>query len=187
MKADNQKISKFLSYILRHDPISIGLRLDANGWAQISELIQCASKNGSKFSREQLEEVVRDSDKKRFSISEDGHRIRANQGHSIDIDLALEAIKPPEQLYHGTATRFLESILKDGLQPKGRHHVHLSQDIETAVKVGQRHGKPAVLAIEAQHMNLEGYNFYCSDNGVWLADEVPPQYFSVITSTIIHE
>lgn len=167
--------------------MSIGLALDNNGWAQISELIQCASKSGNKFSREQLEEVVRTNDKKRFSISEDGHRIRANQGHSINVDLALEAIQPPEQLYHGTATRFLESILKDGLQPKGRHHVHLSQDIETALKVGQRHGQPTVLEIEAQRMNLEGYSFYCSDNGVWLTDEVPPQYFAVIPSTVINE
>ena len=159
--------------------MSIGLILDNNGWAQISELIQCASQNDNKFSREQLEEVVRNSDKKRFSISEDGHRIRANQGHSIHIDLALEAIQPPEQLYHGTATRFLASILKDGLQPKGRNHVHLSQEIETALKVGQRHGKPAVLAIEAKQMNVEGYSFYCSDNGVWLTDEVPPQYFQL--------
>ena len=180
MKTDNKKVSKFLSYVLRHDPASINLKLDENGWAQIDELIKCASKNGKKLSRDQLKEVVETNDQKRFSISDDGYLIRANQGHSIKVDLALEAIEPPEKLYHGTATKFLESIFKSGLQPRNRHHVHLSKDIETAIKVGQRHGKPIVLEIEAQRMSIEGYNFYCSANDVWLTDKVPPRYFTVI-------
>lgn len=180
MNTNNQKVSKFLSYVLRHNPDSIGLKLDQNGYAQIDELIKCASKNGKKISREQLKTVVETNDKQRFSLSEDGHRIRANQGHSIKVDLALEAIEPPEKLYHGTATRFLKSIFQHGLQARSRHHVHLSKDMETAIKVGQRHGKPFILEIEAQRMNVDGHKFYCSANGVWLTDNVPPQYFSVI-------
>ena len=179
MKTDKEKISKFLSYVLRHKPESIGLKLDLNGWAQIDELLQCASKKGKKLNRKQLREVVETNDKQRFSLSEDGHRIRANQGHSLKVDLALEAIEPPEKLYHGTAKRFLESIFKQGLQPRGRHHVHLSKDLKTAMKVGQRHGKPVVLEIEARQMNIEGYKFYCSANGVWLTDSVPPKYFNL--------
>ncbi len=180
MKKDNEKISKFLSYVLRHNPQSIELTLDDKGWARIDELIRCAAKHGKEFTRAQLQEVVETNDKRRFSISEDGNRIRANQGHSISVDLALQALEPPEKLYHGTATRCLDSILRDGLQSRGRHHVHLSKDIATALNVGQRHGKPTVLEIEAQRMMLEGYRFYCSANGVWLTDEVPPQYFSVM-------
>lgn len=180
MKKGNIKISKFLSYVLRHKPESIDLKLDRNGYALVDELIKCAAENDKKFSREQLREVVATDDKQRFSFSEDGHRIRANQGHSIKVDLALEAIEPPEKLYHGTATRFLESIFQHGLQARSRQHIHLSQDMETAIKVGQRHGKPVVLEIEAQRMNEDGYQFYCSENGIWLTDKVPPQYFLAI-------
>lgn len=180
MTTRNKKISKFLSYVLRHNPAAIGLRLNAGGWAEVDELLQCAAVHGKPFNRQQLEYVVATNDKRRFSFSEDGSFIRANQGHSIAVDLDLEAVTPPEKLYHGTAVRFLEAILQEGLQPRNRHHVHLSSDVETAVKVGQRHGKPAVLEIDAQKMHAAGHKFYCSVNGVWLTDEVPPAYFSVI-------
>lgn len=180
-KDNNKKISKFLSYVLRHDPASIELKLDENGWAEVQELIKCASKHRKHFSLEKLHEVVDTNDKQRFSISEDGKRIRASQGHSIKIDLALEAISPPDKLYHGTAVRFLDSIFNDGLQSKNRHHVHLSKDTATALTVGQRHGKPAILEIDAKSMSADGYLFYCSANGVWLTETVPPQYFSVIS------
>ena len=179
MKTYDEKISRFPSYVLRHNPASIGLKLDRHGWAQIDELIRCASKKGRKINRNQLRHIVETNDKQRFSLSEDGQLIRATQGHSIEVDLALEAIDPPEKLYHGTAEKFLASIFKSGLQPRGRHHVHLSKDIPTAMKVGQRHGKPVVLEIEARQMNMEGYKFYCSANGVWLTDSVPPQYFNI--------
>lgn len=177
-KDSNSKISKFLSYVLRHDPQSIGLVLDGNGWARIGELIQCASEHGRTFSFSKLKEVVDTSDKKRFIISEDGDRIRANQGHSIKIDLALAAAEPPEKLYHGTATRFLDSIFKVGLCSQNRQHVHLSKNTETALQVGQRHGKPVVLEIDAQRMHRDSYVFYCSDNGVWLTEAVPPLYLA---------
>jgi len=179
MTISNIKISKFLSYVLRHNPDSINLTLDENGWAAVDELLECAARNGRKFSRSSLEEVVETNDKKRFILSEDGLLIRANQGHSIQIDLKLEPLKPPEKLYHGTATRFLESILQNGLQPQNRHHVHLSTDRETAMKVGQRHGKPVILAVDALQMDQDGHEFYCSANGVWLTDAVLPRYFSV--------
>ena len=174
------KISKFLSYVLRHKPESIGLQLDEAGWVSVDDLIRCAEANGKQLTYEAISTVVETNDKKRFSFSDDGLRIRANQGHSIKIDLDLAPLEPPEWLYHGTATRFLKSILKEGLQPKNRHHVHLSKDKEMALNVGMRHGIPAILEIESKVMNTEGYQFYCSANGVWLTDRVPPKYFKVI-------
>lgn len=174
---NNTKLSKFLSYVLRHNPDSIGLTLDPQGWTSVDELMECAANSGTHFTKAQLVEVVQTNDKQRFSFSDDGLRIRANQGHSIPIDLGLEPVEPPEFLYHGTATRFLPSIQEGGLLPQKRHHVHLSADIETAVKVGQRHGKVVVLKIAAAQMHIDGHPFYCSENDVWLTDDVAPIYF----------
>lgn len=163
-------ISKFLSYVLRHKPAAIGLNLDQEGWANIEELIEKAD---IRFSRDMLLEVVATSEKKRFAISDNGQSIRANQGHSITVDLGLEPVEPPELLFHGTATRFLDSIQEQGLRPQDRKHVHLSADIETATKVGKRHGKPVILTIPAQKMHLQGHPFFKSENGVWLTGFVP--------------
>lgn len=170
----HNKTSKFLSYILRHKPEAIDLELDEQGWANIDELIDKSNNSGeiSGLSKELIQEVVDTSDKQRFIISEDGTKIRANQGHSIKVDLQLEPIEPPEFLYHGTATRFLDSILKEGLKPQQRQHVHLSQDIETATAVGQRYGKPVILKIKAQLMYEQGFKFYQAKNGVWLTNTV---------------
>jgi putative RNA 2'-phosphotransferase len=166
--------------VLRHKPEAIGLELDREGWASVDELLVCAARDGKQLTREKLQEIVEIDDKKRFSLSDDSELIRANQGHSLKIDLGLEPLEPPETLYHGTATRFLQSILREGLEPRNRHHVHLSGEQETAVKVGQRHGAPVVLRIAAQQMQAEGYSFYCSANGVWLVEEVPPAYLEVM-------
>ncbi|HEY9723839.1 MAG TPA: RNA 2'-phosphotransferase [Oscillatoriaceae cyanobacterium] len=170
-------ISKFLSYVLRHEPEAIGLTLDAEGWADIAALLEAAARHGRPLERETLRHVVETSDKKRFTISEDGLRIRAAQGHSAKgVSMSYPEGAPPERLYHGTASRFLSSILAEGLVPQERHHVHLSGDERTAIAVGQRHGKPVVLAIAAGEMHRQGYKFYCSENGVWLTDSVPPTF-----------
>lgn len=176
MKKEHINISKFLSLILRHKPETIGLELDEQGWASIDDIICRASAHGRVLDRGMIDEVVATNDKNRFSISSDGTKIRANQGHSVQVELGLTPVKPPSALYHGTATRFLESILSQGLHPSGRHHVHLSSDRETAKKVGQRHGKPVILKVEAGAMDSAGHVFYRSDNGVWLTDHVPVQY-----------
>jgi len=170
-----KKISKHLSYILRHNPDAIGLTLDPKGWAIIAELI---SKSPKISHHDQIKRIVEENDKQRFIISDDEKRIRANQGHSINIDLGLSPVPPPEILYHGTATRFLDSIQTQGLKKMSRQHVHLSGDIETATKVGRRHGKLALLEIAAQSMSDDGYTFFKSANGVWLTDHVPLQYLS---------
>lgn len=164
--------SKFLSLVLRHRPDLIGLSLDAAGWAEIEELIRL-SRAHRPLARELIEAVVASSDKQRFAISEDGKRIRANQGHSIDVDLALEVVAPPERLYHGTAARFVEAIRREGLSRRSRHHVHLSADVDTARRVGARHGKPVVLVVRATEMAAAGHVFHRSANGVWLTDAVP--------------
>lgn len=170
--------SKLLSYFLRHRPDEIGLTLDENGWADINELIE----KGEEYSKDielsmsAIYDIVEHSDKKRFIISDDDQRIRANQGHSINIDLQLTQATPPEFLYHGTATRFLDSILEEGLKPQQRQHVHLSTDIETAMAVGQRYGKPVILTIKALLMHEQGFVFYLSENGVWLIEQVSRQY-----------
>lgn len=176
MNPEHLKTSKFLSYVLRHRPDSIGLVLDGAGWASINELIRKARSAGKKLSRTLIEEVVANNDKQRFALSADGERIRASQGHSVDIDLDLKPLQPPEVLYHGTATRFLESIMARGLQPGSRRHVHLSADIGTARKVGQRHGKPVILELDARAMHQAGLVFFRADNGVWLTAHVPPAF-----------
>lgn len=168
MSFDIVRASKFLSLILRHDPSRAGLVLDEQGWVDIEVLLAGCQQTGRSLTREQLQRVVVENDKQRFSFSEDGRRIRANQGHSVEVDLALSPQRPPDVLYHGTATRFLESIRATGLQPGSRQHVHLSSDVETAMKVGQRHGKPVVLTIRAAALADSGQAFFLSDNGVWL-------------------
>lgn len=175
--ADNfVKVSKFLSLVLRHKPEEIGLVLDDNGWADVDELIQLANQRGRRLTRPLLEQVVAANDKQRFAFSSDGRRIRANQGHSIEVDLALPPAEPPEVLYHGTAERFIDSIRSQGLHSASRQHVHLSRDIATATKVGQRHGQPVVLVVRSGAMFAAGHNFMLSANGVWLTELVPVEY-----------
>src|SRR5215471_19522016 len=153
------RISKFLSLTLRHQPEKIGLRLSESGWASVEQLIEASRRAGIEFTREELQNVVDNNDKKRFSLSEDGLWIRANQGHSVEVDLGYAPTVPPEILYHGTAERFLTSIKQQGLIKGKRHHVHLSADVDTATKVGRRHGKPVVLKVEAGKMRQDGFVF----------------------------
>ena len=178
---DHPHISKLLSYILRHHPESIGITLDSDGWVEIDLLLAQAQQHSRSISRQELQETVDNNSKKRFTVSEDGRRIRAAQGHSTgQVRMRLAPQTPPDVLYHGTATRFLDSIMRQGLQAGERHHVHLSADSETAVKVGQRHGKPVVLRVDAATMYQAGRAFYLSDNQVWLTEAVPPQYLAVV-------
>lgn len=169
-------IGKFLAYVLRHNPGSIGLTLDNNGWAKIDDLI--AKSDKVKLTKEIIEEVVRTDNKSRYKLSEDGERIRASQGHSVNVDLGLEPTKPPKVLYQGTATRFLSDIFREGLKKMNRQHVHLSVDKDTALNVGSRHGKPIILKIDAEQMHKDGHEFFLSDNKVWLTDHVPVKYIS---------
>lgn len=178
MNAEEAKsISKFLSLVLRHEPEAIGLTLDAAGWASVRELLDAAGAHGRPISEEQLAYVVENNDKKRFTFSDDGSMIRAQQGHSVmAVDLQYQPVIPPDRLFHGTATRFVEAIRSEGLRPMSRQHVHLSGDTETATKVGQRHGKPIVLTIDAAAMYRDGCRFYVSPNGVWLTEVVGVSY-----------
>lgn len=168
--------SKFLSLILRHQPQLIGLELDAQGWTNIDELLQQLEKHQRPLSHDTLKALVHNCPKQRFAISPDGLRIRANQGHSIPIELGYSPCDPPETLYHGTAQRNLQSILSQGLLKGKRHHVHLSEQEKTALQVGARYGKPVLLLIDAASMHKDGYTFYKSTNGVWLTEAVPPNY-----------
>jgi putative RNA 2'-phosphotransferase len=170
------RFSKFMSKVLRHDPQSVGLRLDDAGWVDVDELLGAAKGAGVGMDRETLERVVAENDKKRFALSPDGQRIRASQGHSVAVELGLEPVTPPEVLYHGTADRNLDSIRAQGLIPGRRTHVHLSADEATAVNVGQRHGRPVVLRVAAGALHRAGHPFYRSDNGVWLTAAVPPEH-----------
>lgn len=171
------EISKFLSYVLRHKPESIGITLNQNGWVDIDVLLVQAQQHGRNISHSLLMEVVENNNKKRFTISEDGKQIRAAQGHSTkQVNIQHEAVLPPDVLYHGTATRFLKSILAQGLISGSRHHVHLSADVETAKTVGMRHGMPVILRVDAAAMCEAGHEFYLSDNGVWLTEKVPSQF-----------
>lgn len=174
------RISKYLSKHLRHQPERLGLTLEPGGWVEIEALLSAAAKNNFPITHEELEEVVRQNDKKRFSIDPTGEKIRANQGHSVEVDLQLDPKTPPDFLYHGTARKTLEGILERGILRMSRHHVHLSKDQETARKVGMRHGKPVILEINAAAMHKDGHVFYCSDNGVWLVESVPPQYIRAL-------
>jgi putative RNA 2'-phosphotransferase len=168
--------SKFLSLVLRHRPEKIGIRLDDEGWVEIDALLAAASRFGRKLTRPLLERVVRENDKQRFAISSDGRHIRANQGHSVAVDLGLHPVEPPELLYHGTVAKFLDSIRASGLVRGTRQYVHLSPDLETARRVGQRRGQPVILVVEAGRMWRDGHLFYRSENGVWLTEHVPPEY-----------
>lgn len=170
------KISRYLSKHLRHQPDRLGIKLLPGGWVAVDELLAACQKNAFPISWTQLEEVVANNDKQRFSFDSTGTLIRANQGHSVEVDLQLEPVIPPDVLYHGTGTGAVAAILQTGLSKMSRHHVHLSQDIAIARAVGARHGKPVVLAVDAVAMHQAGYAFYCSDNGVWLVDSVPSEY-----------
>lgn len=178
------EISRFLSFILRHEPDSIGLELDHQGWADLDELLAKSRAAGKGFSRDQLLEVVATNDKKRFTLSPDGKRIRAAQGHSVEVELNLPPLEPPPLLYHGTASRFLESIWQQGLKPQSRQQVHLSADIATATSVGRRHGKPAILEVDSGQMFAAGHLFYQAENGVWLTDKVPVAFLKDVTPSV---
>lgn len=167
--------SKFMSLILRHKPEVIGVHLDEHGWADVDALIAGIAKT-REFNREMLTEIVRTDDKRRYSFNEDKTLIRANQGHSILVDVELEKKEPPEYLWHGTGAKYVKSIEKQGLIPKSRLYVHLSNEKDTAVKVGSRHGKPVLYVVKAKEMYQAGYSFFLSQNGVWLTKEVPVKY-----------
>lgn len=171
-------IGKFLSLVLRHEPSKIGITLDDNGWADVEELISKCAKHRVSFTRKELDEIVETNNKKRYSFNDEGTKIRANQGHSIAVDLEFTAIEPPMFLYHGTADRFISSIEAMGVKKMSRQHVHLSQDKETAINVGSRHGRVVVLTILAGKMYQDGIEFYQSANGVWLTDYIDPKYIS---------
>jgi putative RNA 2'-phosphotransferase len=176
--ARHRKVSKFLSLVLRHQPERIGLALDPQGWADIDAVIARAGKHGMAVTREEILQVVATSDKQRFALDDTGRRIRANQGHSIDIDLGLEPREPPLVLFHGTAEANLAAIRAEGLKPGRRQHVHLSRDAAAAEAVGRRHGRPVVLQVAAGRMWSAGYAFFLAENGVWLADAVPAEFIA---------
>ena len=161
--------------VLRHKPDAVGIQLDAHGWAEVSAIVSAFSKMGT-FTVAMLNEIVRDDEKKRYSFNADGTKIRANQGHSVKVDVELKEAVPPEVLYHGTGRKYVESIDKEGLLPRQRLYVHLSGDVETALKVGKRHGEPFIYKILAGKMVYAGYKFYLSENGVWLTKSVPVKF-----------
>ncbi|MFE2460035.1 RNA 2'-phosphotransferase [Streptomyces sp. NPDC059402] len=168
------KVSKYLSKHLRHQPERIGLTLDEGGWVEIDTLIAAAAAHGFRVTRDELDHVVATNDKRRFAV--DGTRIRASQGHSIDVDLGLPSATPPPYLFHGTVARHLEAIRTEGLRPMNRHDVHLSPDRATATRVGARRGRPVVLSVDAAAMHRDGHVFHVSANGVWLTKAVPSRY-----------
>lgn len=170
------KVSKYLARHLRHDPARLGLTVTPGGWVSVRQLLDACAAQGFALSREELERVVASNDKQRFAFDATGQFIRANQGHSIDVDLQLQPLAPPPVLYHGTAETSLGPVLAEGLHRMGRHHVHLSADVETARRVGGRHGRPVVLRVDAQAMHAAGHRFYRSENGVWLVEAVPAAY-----------
>lgn len=172
------KTSKRMAYVLRHRPDSIGITLTPEGWVRVDDLLRAFARHGTRITRDELEEVVATNDKRRFII--DGDRIRANQGHSVGVDLGLAPVTPPRMLFHGTARHNLDSIFLDGLIKGRRQHVHLSADTETAIKVGVRHGSPVVLVVDTMSMIAENRLFYRSENGVWLTDHVPPRHLTVV-------
>lgn len=170
------KLSVFISLVLRHKPEAAGITLDEHGWANVDELISGVNHTGRKITVTLLEEIVRTDRKQRYSFNEDRTLIRANQGHSISVDVELKEKEPPEFLYHGTADRFLKNIMAEGLKPMRRLYVHLSKDVETAKKVGKRHGNPAILLVHSGKMNQDGIKFYLSENGIWLTKKVDVKY-----------
>ena len=175
-----KKLSIFISLLLRHKPEVIGLTLDSHGWAEVDELLEKINVSGRyHIDRAILDEIVRTDSKQRYSFSDAGTRIRANQGHSILVDVELEKAVPPALLYHGTGERFVADIMREGLKPMSRLYVHLSKDEVTAKKVGSRHGKPVVLTVDAKKMTEDGYSFYLSANHVWLTKNVPVKYLDI--------
>jgi putative RNA 2'-phosphotransferase len=175
-KRRRTKISKFLSFILRHHPESISIKLDNGGWADVSEIIRQAKHNGFKITPDELRTVVEENSKQRFSFSDNGLKIRANYGHSIAVDLGYRPLVPPELLYHGTAERNLKAIRANGLTKGNRQYVHLSPDTDTATSVGRRHGKPIVIKVQSGRMHSDGHKFYLSSGGIWLTEYVAPEY-----------
>ena len=181
MSDKHKKTSKFLSLVLRHEPELVGITLDPAGWVSVDELLEGCRRKGQPITREELAEVVRASDKQRFALSDDGRRIRANQGHSVPVELGHEPAEPPEVLYHGTAEKYVASIRAAGLEKRERHHVHLSETVKTASAVGSRHGKLVLLAVAAGRMRRDGFTFYRTPNNVWLVDRVPAEYLTFPT------
>ena len=175
-KQSDESLGRFLSLVLRHQPQAAYITLDRHGWADIEKLLAGCVRAGKSMDRETLERIVRENSKQRYSLSPDGKKIRANQGHSIPVELELREAEPPSRLYHGTATRFLESIRREGITRQSRQQVHLSATVETAAAVGARHGSPVVLPIDAAAMGRDGHAFWLSENGVWLCQEVPWRY-----------
>lgn len=175
------RTSRKMSLVLRHKPEAIGLTLDANGWATVTNLLKRMAATGTPLSRAELDTIVAENNKKRFAFNPEGTKIRASQGHSIDVNLQFDPLTPPANLFHGTATTSVESILATGLQSRSRQHVHLSLDLdlETATQVGSRHGSPVILTVDAAAMHNDGYKFYRSANNVWLTDEIPARYLTV--------
>ena len=181
MKKELIGMSKFLSMVLRHNPSAIGITLDDEGWVDVQTLIDNATiyqkdQGLEALTKDLLDEIVDTNNKRRFEYSEDGWEIRARQGHSIDVNLGYDSTMPPDYLYHGTASRFVPAIRANGLDKRKRHHVHLSKDYDTAIKVGQRHGKSFVLRIDCKAMKADGYDFFETDNAVWLVDDVPAKF-----------
>jgi putative RNA 2'-phosphotransferase len=170
---ESVRLSKRLSRHLRHAPEEIGIRLSTDGWTDVAALLKALH-----ITRDQLDHVVETNNKRRFAFDDTGRRIRANQGHTVPVELDLPVETPPATLYHGTVAKFLDDIMTDGLRPMSRHDVHLSPDVETAVKVGSRRGKPVVLAVDAGRMHADGHVFRLSANGVWLTEHVPAAYLS---------
>jgi putative RNA 2'-phosphotransferase len=173
---DDVRRSKLVARVLRHRPASVGITLDPHGWTDVESLLAALAAHGHRITRTDLERVVRHNDKQRFEWDTASDRIRARQGHSVDVDLGLPPIEPPDRLYHGTPRRNLDSILATGLEPRGRHHVHLSEDVDTAHRVGARRGAPVVLVVDAAAMASQGIHFWLATNGVFLTDAVPPRF-----------
>ena len=172
----DKRRSKFLSFVLRHQPDAAGIELDASGWAKVKDLLAGCEKARRGMTRDELESLVATNAKKRFEFSSDGNFIRASQGHSVEVDLQYEPMAPPDVLYHGTATRFLDPIRAEGLRKMNRHHVHLSATTKPALEVGARYGKPVLLTIRAAAMHEAGHAFFRSTNGVWLVEHVPAEF-----------
>ena len=175
--SDDVKLGRFLSLVLRHNPDAAGISLDEYGWADVQELLNGVRRSGRQINMETLERIVRENNKQRYAFNTDHTKIRANQGHSLRVDVELTAVQPPRYLYHGTAARFLVAIQQEGIKKMSRQYVHLSSDFQTAMEVGRRHGLPVVLTINAEAMAHDGVTFYQSENGVWLCEYVAPVYF----------
>jgi putative RNA 2'-phosphotransferase len=177
------RVSRFLSKHLRHQPQRLGLTLERGGWVAVDDLLRACALHAMPLSLDELEEVVARNDKRRFAFDESGERIRANQGHSVAVDLQLAPVAPPAILYHGTSHAVIDTVLREGLRKMRRHHVHLSEDVQTAMKVGRRHGQPVVFVVDAGAMTADGALFFRSENGVWLVDAVAPRYLSQLDAS----